>query len=82
MNAAALTITANNDSKTYGTNKTFSGTAFTETGLVNSDMRHRRDPDEPGAAATATVAGSPYAIATRPWALGWTTTQSPTTPAA
>ena len=32
-----LTITANNDSKTYGTLKTFSGTAFTETGLVTAN---------------------------------------------
>ena len=37
VNAAPLTITTNNDSKTYGTLKTFSGTAFTETGLVNGD---------------------------------------------
>ena len=37
VNPATLTITANNDSKTYGTLKTFSGTAFTETGLVNGD---------------------------------------------
>ena len=34
VNPATLTITANNDSKTYGTLKTFSGTAFTQTGLV------------------------------------------------
>ena len=34
---AALTITANNDSKTYGTLKTFSSTAFTETGLVTAN---------------------------------------------
>ena len=37
VNAAPLTITANNDSKTYGTLKTFSSTAFTESGLVNGD---------------------------------------------
>ena len=37
INAAALTITANNDSKTYGTLKTFNSTAFTESGLVNGD---------------------------------------------
>ena len=34
VNPAPLTITANNDSKTYGTLKTFSTTAFTQTGLV------------------------------------------------
>src|SRR5208337_1981018 len=37
VNPATLTITANNDSKTYGTVKTFSGTAFTETGLVTAN---------------------------------------------
>ena len=36
VNPATLTITANNDSKTYGTLKSFSGTAFTETGLVTA----------------------------------------------
>ncbi len=34
---ASLTITANNEGKTYGTVETLSGTAFTQTGLVNSD---------------------------------------------
>ena len=34
---ATLTITANNDSKTYGTLKSFSATAFTETGLVTAN---------------------------------------------
>ncbi len=34
MNAAALTITAESTSKTYGQTATFAGTAFTETGLV------------------------------------------------
>src|SRR5208337_183861 len=37
VNAATLTITANNDSKTYGTLKSFNGTAFTETGLVTAN---------------------------------------------
>ena len=37
VNPAALTITANNDSKTYGTLKTFNRTAFTETGLVTAN---------------------------------------------
>ena len=47
VNPAPLTITANNDSKTYGTLKTFSGTAFTETGLVRQRRRHhRRDRDQ------------------------------------
>ncbi len=34
VSPATLTITANDDSKTYGTLKTFAATAFTETGLV------------------------------------------------
>ena len=34
---ATLTITANNDSKTYGTVKTLSATAYTETGLVTAN---------------------------------------------
>ena len=37
INPATLTITANNDSGTYGTLKTFSSTAFTETGLVTAN---------------------------------------------
>ena len=57
VNAAALTITANNDSKTYGTLKTFSGTAFTETGLVtaNGDTITGVTETSTGAAASATV---------------------------
>ena len=37
VSPALLTITANNDSKTYGTLKTFSSTAVTETGLVTAN---------------------------------------------
>ena len=37
VNPAALSITANNASKTYGQTATFAGTAFTTTGLVNGD---------------------------------------------
>ena len=52
-----LTITDNNDSKTYGTLKTFSGTAFTETGLVtdNGDTITGVTEISTGAAASATV---------------------------
>ena len=54
---ATLTITANNDSKTYGTLKTFSSTAFTETGLVtaNGDTITGVTETSTGAAASATV---------------------------
>ena len=59
MNPAPLTITANNDSKTYGTLKTFSGTAFTETGLVNGDTITGVTETSTGAAASATVGTYP-----------------------
>src|SRR5208283_5074519 len=55
VNAAALTITANNDSKTYGTLKAFSSTAFTATGLVNGDTITGVTETSTGAAASATV---------------------------
>ena len=55
VNAAALTITANNDSKTYGTLKTFSGTAFTETGLGNGDTITGVTETSTGAPASVTV---------------------------
>ncbi len=64
VNAAPLTITANNTSKTYGTLATFSGTAFTETGLVtaNGDTITGVTETSAGAPASAQVAGSPYSI--------------------
>ena len=37
VNTAALTITADSTSKTYGQTVTFAGTEFTESGLVNGD---------------------------------------------
>ncbi len=37
VNTAALTITANSTSKTYGDTVTFAGTEFTTSGLVNGD---------------------------------------------
>ena len=57
INPATLTITANNDSKTYGTLKTFSGTAFTETGLVtaNGDTITGVTETSTGAPVLATV---------------------------
>ena len=62
VNAAALTITANNATKTYGQTVAFAGTAFTESGLVNTDTVTSVTLTSSGAAATATVAGSPYTI--------------------
>ena len=52
---ASLTITASNDSKTYGMLKTFSGTAFTESGLVNGDTITNVTEASTGAATSATV---------------------------
>src|SRR5208337_704249 len=54
-NAAPLTITANNDSKTYGTLKTFGSTAFTASGLVNGDTITGVTETSTGAPASATV---------------------------
>ncbi len=62
VNAAELNITANNDSKTYGTLKTFSGTAFREYGLVNGDTITSVTETSTGAPATTQVTGSPYSI--------------------
>src|SRR5205823_3883847 len=59
-----LDITANNRTKTYGDTVTFAGTEFT-TGagqLVNGNTVTSVTLTSTGSAATATVAGSPYAI--------------------
>lgn len=57
-----LTITANNASKNYGTFKSFTGSEFTTSGLLNSDSVSSVTLNSSGAAATANVTGSPYAI--------------------
>ena len=62
VNPAALTITANNASKTYGQAASLGSTAFGETGLVNSDTITGVTLASTGAAAAANVAGNPYAI--------------------
>jgi MBG domain (YGX type) len=59
---AALTITADSTSKTYGQTVTFGGTDFTESGLVNGDSITGVTLTSSGTVATATVSGSPYAI--------------------
>ena len=59
---AALTITADDLSKTYGDALAFAGTEFTATGLRNADTVTGVDLASAGAAATASVAGSPYAV--------------------
>lgn len=60
---AALTITANDAAKTYGQTTTFGGSEFTSAGLVTGDTIGSVGLASSGAAATAGVAGSPYAIA-------------------
>jgi hypothetical protein len=59
---AALTITANNLTKTYGQPVTFAGTEFTTSGLVTGDTVALVTLTSPGADALAGVAGSPYSI--------------------
>src|SRR5208283_4710200 len=62
VNRAALTVTANNRTKSYGQTATFAGTEFAVGGLVNGDAVSSVTLTSSGAAATATVAGSPYNI--------------------
>ncbi|HEU0220559.1 MAG TPA: MBG domain-containing protein [Gallionella sp.] len=59
---AALTVTANNAAKTYGQTTTFAGTEFTSSALQNSETIGSVSLASTGAASTAGVAGSPYAI--------------------
>jgi gliding motility-associated-like protein len=62
VNRKALTITANNQSKTYGQVFTFAGTEFTSAGLINGNTITSVTLTSAGTAANATVAGSPYSI--------------------
>ena len=59
---AALTITADDRTKTYGQTVTFAGTEFSTAGLLNADTVDSVTMASPGAVASATVAGSPYPI--------------------
>ena len=61
VNPAPLTITANNDSKPFGTVKTFSPTAFTQAGLVtvNGDTITGVTETSTGAPASAPVGTYP-----------------------
>ncbi|HEX7376411.1 MAG TPA: MBG domain-containing protein, partial [Pirellulales bacterium] len=62
VNAAPLTITADNATKTYGVTKTFAGTEFTTSGLVNGDSVASVTLTSTGAVDTATVSGATYPI--------------------
>jgi len=59
---APLTVTANNASKTYGQTSTLAPTAFTTSGLVNSETVASVTETSLGLPASAHVAGSPYDI--------------------
>lgn len=60
---AALVVTANNATKTYGQTVVFAGTAFTIAGLANGETAGTATESSVGAVATAAVGASPYAIA-------------------
>ena len=57
-----LTIAANNTNKVYGQTLALAGTGFTSSGLANADTVTSVTLTSAGTAATATVAGGPYAI--------------------
>ena len=59
---AALTIMADSATKTYGQTITFAGNEFTDSGLIDDDTVVSVTLTSDGAAALASVAGSPYAI--------------------
>src|SRR5262249_42452683 len=64
VSQAQLTITAKDESKTYGNTFTPDGTTqFSTSGLVNGDSVSSVTLSSNGSAAAATVAGSPSAIA-------------------
>ncbi|MDR3741939.1 MAG: MBG domain-containing protein, partial [Terracidiphilus sp.] len=62
VSVAPLTITASAQSKNYGAALTLGTTAFISSGLQNGETVGSVTLTSSGAAATATVAGSPYTI--------------------
>lgn len=63
---APLTVTAANQSKTYGQTFTFTGSEYSAAPLLNGDSLGTVTLTSLGAPATAPVNGSPYAIAITP----------------
>jgi len=63
VTSAPLTVTADDQAKTYGQSFSFTGTEFSTTGLVDGDSVGNVDLASSGAPATASVAGGPYPIA-------------------
>ena len=70
VNPAALSITANNASKTYGQTATFAGTAFTTTGLVNGDMVGSVTETSTGSAAGTAVGTDPIVPSAATFSVG------------
>jgi hypothetical protein len=62
VDKVGLTITANNQTKQYGTTFNFTGNEFTTAGLVNGDHVGGVTINSTGATATTNVAGGPYNI--------------------
>ncbi|MDO8272161.1 MAG: MBG domain-containing protein, partial [Gammaproteobacteria bacterium] len=62
ISAAPLEIIADSTSKSFGTLHTFTGNEFISTGLRGVETIGSVTLTSPGSTATATVAGSPYAI--------------------
>lgn len=62
VDPAALTITANDHDKAFGETLSFTGTEFTTIGLLLSDRVDQVELASPGAAASASPDGNPYAI--------------------
>ena len=62
VNQAPLTVTANNQSKTYGQTLSFSGQEFSKSGLVPGETIGTVQLASAGSSATANVADSPYLI--------------------
>ena len=59
---AALSITADSSSKVYGQTVTFTGTEFSDSGLIGEDTVTSVILTSAGAAAAAPASGSPYEI--------------------
>jgi hypothetical protein len=64
VNPAALTITANDATKTYGQTYNFTGTEFSSNGLQNGETIGKVSLSSTGAVKTAYVANLPYSINT------------------
>ncbi|ARK09345.1 MBG domain-containing protein [Fibrella sp. ES10-3-2-2] len=62
INKKALTVTANNQTKIYGTAFSFAGTEFSTQGLVGGNTVTMVTLTSAGSDALANVAGSPYPI--------------------